>query len=132
MKGVFGGWKVGGIEKKATGQQKELTDKNALNYLQAQGAGTSVSANTPVSVGTISKDVGAVQRVGNGVVYFAGLQQITDPSVANIDTLAIRAQSTMLAVAAASGKHMFSNPRPGPPRRCGRGLRRGPGRVPSR
>lgn len=70
-----------------------LSANNAFNYLRAQGACASVAANTPASVNPVGNDLGSVQRVGGGVVYFAGLQQVPDPSIANTASATIRPEN---------------------------------------
>jgi hypothetical protein len=55
---------------------------------------------------------GSVQKVGNNVVYFTGLTQVTDPSVANIPSN-LQSQSTLKAIAGPNGRILISNPVPG-------------------
>jgi len=71
---------------------------------------------------------GSVQKVGNGVVYYPGITQITDPSVANITTLGnLRALSGLKAIANANGTPILVNALPG---QLG-GLALGTGTAPS-
>jgi Carboxypeptidase regulatory-like domain/TonB dependent receptor len=55
---------------------------------------------------------GSVQKVGNNIVYFTGLTQVTDPSVANIPSN-LQSQSTLKAIQGPSGQILVSNPIPG-------------------
>ena len=57
---------------------------------------------------------GSIQKLGNGVVYYPGISQITDPSVANITTLGnLRALSTLKAIAGPDGPPILVNALPG-------------------
>ncbi|MGH9798901.1 MAG: hypothetical protein ACRD82_00910, partial [Blastocatellia bacterium] len=70
--------------------------------------------NTPVLVGSFAPSFGQAQKVSNGVVYFDGLKQIADPSVAGVTTSqGLQGRSTLLAVTDASGKLLLINPTPG-------------------
>jgi hypothetical protein len=70
--------------------------------------------NTPVLVGDFPSNFGKARKVENGVVFFTGLRQVTDPSVAKITTAqALQGRSTLLAVADSSGKLLLVNPTPG-------------------
>lgn len=115
LNAVIGGWQIGGICQISSGAPLNLTAINAFNSQQAEGAGaTGPGIATPVVVGSLSSALGAVQRTANGVLYFTGFTQVTDPSVANITTLNnIRGQSTMRAIADASGNIFLRNPVPG-------------------
>ena len=110
---IIGGWQAGGLASISSGAPLTITANNAFNFLQSQGAGASVAANTPVSIGALPANLGSVQRTGNGVVFFDGLKQVVDPWVANIASPTIRAQSTMLAIVDASGRVILANPQPG-------------------
>ena len=101
---VIGGWQTGAILSWFTGAPISFTGANGLN--------TSLATSTATEVGPMPG--GAVQKVGNGVMYFAGLTQITDPSVANITTLGnLRALSGLKAIANASGTPVLVNALPG-------------------
>jgi hypothetical protein len=57
---------------------------------------------------------GAIQKVGNGVIYYNGITQIVDPSVANITALGnLRALSGMKAIASSDGTPILVNALPG-------------------
>ncbi|MFN0108782.1 MAG: carboxypeptidase regulatory-like domain-containing protein [Blastocatellia bacterium] len=84
------------------------------------GLGSGVSTfnqntdNTPVLVGDFAPNFGKAQKVANGVVYFDGLKQVTDPSIAGVTTSqGLQGRSTLLAVTDASGKVLLINPVPG-------------------
>ncbi|MFN0122088.1 MAG: carboxypeptidase regulatory-like domain-containing protein [Blastocatellia bacterium] len=110
---LIGGWQVGGIYRHTSGTPVNLTGVNAFNQQNAPGAGdTGPGIGTPVLVGNLPKDFGAVTRVANGVTYFQGLQLVNDPWRNNI-TAAIRNLSTMTAVADASGNIILRNGAPG-------------------
>jgi hypothetical protein len=55
---------------------------------------------------------GSVQKVGNNVVYFSGLTQVTDPSVKNLPSN-LQSLSTLYAIQGANGQLLLENPVPG-------------------
>jgi len=55
---------------------------------------------------------GSVQKVGNNVVYFNGLTQVTDPSVKNLPAN-LQSLSTLYAIQAGNGQLLLQNPAPG-------------------
>jgi len=70
--------------------------------------------NTPVAVAPFAKSTGVVRKTGQGVVYFDGLQQVVDPSVASLTTQRnIQGRSTLLAITDSSGRLLLVNPTPG-------------------
>ena len=70
--------------------------------------------NTPVLVGPFPANLGKVKKVNDGIVFFNGLQQIPDPSVANITTLqGLQARSTLRAITDSSGRLLLVNPTAG-------------------
>ena len=60
------------------------------------------------------------------MVYFTGLTQLTDPSVANINGAALQALSPLKAIASGS-QILLANPLPGQLGNLGYGVIRGPG-----
>jgi len=115
---VIGGWQTGAIFSYFTGAPITFTGANGLN--------TSLATSTATEVGPMPG--GSVQKVGNGVVYYPGITQITDPSVANITTLGnLRALSGLKAIANANGTPILVNALPG---QLG-GLALGTGTAPS-
>jgi hypothetical protein len=101
---VLGGWQTGGIFTFFTGAPITFTGQNGLN--------TSTATSTATQVAPMP--AGGIQKVGNGVVYFPGVTQITDPSVANITTLGnLRALSGLKAIASSDGTPILVNALPG-------------------
>jgi hypothetical protein len=87
------------------------------------------AASTPATaVAKIDRKLGQVQRVGNGVIYFQGLQQVADPGVASL-TARIRALSTLQGLTDSSGNLLFVNASPGSPGTMGVGFFAGPGSI---
>jgi hypothetical protein len=116
---LIGGWQVGGIFNKYSGQPLTFTAQNTINNF-------GVSSNTgftPVALGNLPS--GAVQRVGNGVVYFNGITQILDPSINNL-TPALRPLSTLRAIAL-NGTPLLVNPAAGQFGTLGQSVFTGPG-----
>jgi hypothetical protein len=84
--------------------------------------------NTPTVVGPFPKSTGNVKVTGNGVIYFPGLQQVPDPSIAGLTTKGgVQALSTLRAVADASGRVLLVNPLPGTLGNLARSYLEGPG-----
>jgi hypothetical protein len=101
---VIGGWQTGSIFTYFTGAPITFTGANGLNTSLATSPATQVA---PMPGGTI-------QKVGNGVIYYPGITQIADPSVANITTLGnLRALSTLKAIASSNGTPILVNALPG-------------------
>src|SRR5439155_10178440 len=73
-------WQLGGILSWTSGAPLDVNASTAS--ITASSAGM-----TPNVVGDFPKSMGTVTKVANGVVYFDGLQQITDPSRDNVSTL---------------------------------------------
>jgi hypothetical protein len=85
-----------------------------LNVTSGRSSLNTLGDNTPMAVGAISPGLGEAVRQGNGVVYFAGLQSIPDPSILGLTTSnGIQGRSTLRAIADANGKPMLVNPTPG-------------------
>ncbi len=58
--------------------------------------------------------MGQVTKVANGVTYFPGLQQITDPAVAGVSALnALSGSFSNKAITDSQGKLLLANPAPG-------------------
>jgi len=78
------------------------------------GAFNTAGNHTAVPTGTLAGDIGGVQKVGSGVVYFPDFSQVVDPYVSQITTSnGTQQRSTMFAIADASGKVLLVNPQPG-------------------
>jgi len=104
---IAGGWQIGAIYTGYSGAPLSLTSATSSFNQQT-------TINTPFATQAFSPSTGQVQMVGNGVVYFAGLHQITDPNVANLTSLqGLQAKSTMLAIANAQGQPVLANATPG-------------------
>jgi len=103
---LVGGWQIGGIFNAFSGTpiglSSGLTTFNQFGY------------DTPTLVGSLPKSTGHVKRTDNGVVYFAALQQVPDPQIANLTTMqSLNRRSTLKAIADSSGKIIAVNPAPG-------------------
>jgi hypothetical protein len=69
---------------------------------------------TPNIVGDFPKNSGKVTKLPNGVTYFPGIQQITDPSVAGVTSLnGLSGQFSNKAIADSQGRVLLANPAPG-------------------
>ncbi len=100
-------WQIGGIYNVFSGQP--ISVQATLNTINQLG-----DDNTPVAVAAFSKGAGEAVRTNNGVVYFQGLTQVADPSIAGMTTLnGIQGRSTLRAIADSSGKLLLVNPTPG-------------------
>jgi hypothetical protein len=100
-------WQWGGIFTWASGAP--LTITAPVSTL------TQATANsTPNIVGDFPKSIGKVTQVANGVVYFDGLQQVTDPARAGVTTLqSTQGSFTNRAIADSQGRLLLVNPAPG-------------------
>src|SRR5262249_26694124 len=69
---------------------------------------------TPVVLGDFPKSTGKVTKVQNGVVYFDGFQQITDPASTAVTSLnSLSGSFSNKAIADSSGNPVLVNPAPG-------------------
>ncbi len=109
---LIGGWQTGAIATLQSGTPTSLYAQNTFNYI---GGGFQLpnTPYTPEALTAIPKSFGGVTKLGNGVTYFAGTTQVRDPSIQLINSPAIRAQSTLQAIANASGQVMLANGLPG-------------------
>jgi hypothetical protein len=103
---VVNKWQLGAIMNFNTGAPLTLT-----------ATGTQTISNVSVQpnvVGTLPSDLGKVTKVSNGVVYFDGYSQITDPGIAAVTTLnGLNTAYTNKAIAAPNGQAVLVNPQPG-------------------
>src|SRR5204862_7541913 len=100
-------WQWGGIFSSSSGAP--LTITAPVSTL------TQTTTNsTPNIVGDVPKSIGKVTKVANGVSYFDGIQQITDPSVAGVTPLnGLNGQFSNKAITDSQGRLVLVNPAPG-------------------
>jgi len=91
---------------------------------------TEATGNTPVIVGDFPKSMGHVTKVANGVVYFDGLGQVSDPSVSSVTTLqSLQGQFSNKAITDSQGRVLLVNPQPGQLGTMGLKWIQGPGNL---
>ena len=113
-------WQMGAIYILQSGQPIALTSGRTSFNQNAD--------NAPTLVGSLPPGTGTVTRTANGVVYFSGLTQVTDPAVAGITTLqGLQARSTLRAITDANGNLILVNPTPGTIGTLARNYLEGPG-----
>jgi hypothetical protein len=101
---LIGGWQTGAIFTYFTGAPITFTGSNGLN--------TSLATSTATQVAPMPD--GSIQKVGNGVIYYPGITQTVDPSVANITTVGnLRSLSGLKAIAGSNGTPILVNALPG-------------------
>jgi hypothetical protein len=105
---LVGGWQVGGIFNVFSGTPLALEALGATTF-------NAWNDNTPVNHQAVDGHLGAVQRTGNGVVYFGNLVQTPDPIIGSLGTATLRNRSTLRAIRVgdANGPLLLSNPAPG-------------------
>ena len=122
---IIGGWQVGATVLMYSGRPLDFTAQNTVNFNSGSTFGvTSAGATTSqafsaIAVGSLPGN--GVQRVSNGVVYFNGLTQVTDPSAVGL------AGSLLKAITGPNGQLVLVNPLPGQFGSLGYGILRGPG-----
>lgn len=116
---IIGGWQIGAIAIAYSGQPITLTAQNTINNT----TGT-LSGFTPQLLGALPSD--GVTKNGSGVIYFNGLTQVLDPSIARMPA-ALQPLSTLRAIAGANGSPLLVNPLPGVMGSLGNGVMFGPG-----
>ena len=79
-----------------------------LTLLSGRSTITGGTTITPDIVGSFPKNIGGVTKVANGVTYFSGLTQVTDPDRANVTT-AQSAQSSYTGTAIADAQGQFAS-----------------------
>jgi hypothetical protein len=100
-------WQLGGILNWSSG-----TPLNVTAPISTITQATAVT--TPNLVADFPKSMGQVTKVANGVTYFPGLQQITDPAVSSVSPLnALNGAYSNKAITDATGKLVLVNPQPG-------------------
>jgi hypothetical protein len=100
-------WQLGGIFSWTSGAPLDVTASTASITASSSGM-------TPNLVGNFPKSMGSVTEVANGVVYFNGLQQGTDPARANVTTLqTVQSSYSRRAITDSNGQLLLVNPIPG-------------------
>jgi hypothetical protein len=95
-------WQLGGIFSWNSGAP--------LTLLSGRSTITGGTTITPDIVGDFPKSTGGVVKVANGVSYFPGLTQVTDPDRANVTTLqATQGSYTGMAIADSQGRLLLVN-----------------------
>jgi hypothetical protein len=128
---IIGGWELGAIGFAQSGQPLTFIAQNTINNTTGySGIAGLIPYNafvgfTPVQVGALP--TAGVSKTGNGVLYFSGLTQIPDPSIANINGAALQRLSTLFAIASSNGAPLLVNPQPGILGSLAQGSLRGPG-----
>src|SRR5438128_6461952 len=118
-------WQLGGIFSRISGAPLSIVAPIATIvqpfYIPPAGAPFFVNGTTPVCVtctpnivGNFPKDSGQVTKVSNGVIYFPGTKQITDPSISGVSSLnALNGGFSNKAIADSNGQPLLVNPVPG-------------------
>jgi hypothetical protein len=116
-------WQLGGIFTVSTGGP--LTVSAPISTITQSSAGV-----TPNVVGDFPKSAGAVTKVDNGVTYFPGIQQITDPSISSVSSQnALSGGFNNKAIADSQGRLLLVNPVPGTLGTLGQRWIEGPGVI---
>jgi hypothetical protein len=113
-------WQLGGIMNFNTGAPLSIT--STIATIGTQDA-------KPNVVGTIPKDIGKVTKVSNGVVYFDGYTQITDPSFTPTTLNGMNTAYSNKAIVAPGGQLILVNPKPGELGTLGYTTLRGPSSI---
>lgn len=100
-------WQLGGILNWSSGAPLNVTAPvSTITQLTA--------LSTPNIVGSFPKSIGSVTKVANGVTYFSGFQQITDPAITSVSALnGLSGSFSNKAITDASGKPVLVNPQAG-------------------
>ena len=104
-------WQLGGIFSWSSGPPLTISAPIASIW---QTTTATPSGMTPNIVGDFPKSSGQVTKLPNGVTYFPGLKQITDPSVAGVTSLqGLNGQFSNKAIVDSQGQLLLMNPAPG-------------------
>ena len=108
---IINKWQLGGIFNYNTGAPLTIT----TGATATTGIGTISNVRAKPNVaGPIPKDFGKVTKTANGVTYFNGYTQISDPYVNNVSTLnGLRDGFSNKAIMAPNGQVILVNPQPG-------------------
>src|SRR5262249_44899306 len=72
------------------------------------------AASTPNIVGNFPRNIGKVTKLSNGVSYFPGIQQLTDPARGDVTTAnGLQGTFSNKAIADGQGNLLLVNPGPG-------------------
>jgi hypothetical protein len=116
-------WQLGGIFSLMSGSPLSITAPIS-SITQA----TTVS--TPNIVEDFPKNSGKITKLSNGVNYFPGIQQITDPARTNVSALnALQGSFSNKAITDAQGRILLVNPEPGQIGNMGLKWIEGPGTI---
>ena len=115
-------WQLGGILSWNSGAPLNITGTTS-SFTQGTG-------NTPVILGDFPKSIGKVTPTANGATYFPGLQQVTDPGIANVTTVnGLDTRFSNKAIADSQGRMILVNPAPGQLGTLGRAWIEGPSHI---
>ncbi len=107
-------WQLGGVFSWISGAPLTITSPLWTFTSAASTTSASTTVTTPDIVGDFPKNAGKVTKVANGVIYFPGIQQITDPSMAGVtSTNGLNGQFSNKAITDSQGKLLLVNPVPG-------------------
>ena len=111
-------WQLGGIFSRLSGAPLSVIAPiwTVVQPFYSPAAGQPVLciACTPNMVGNFPKDSGQVTKVSNGVIYFPGIKQITDPSISGVSSLnALNGAFSNKAITDANGQLLLVNPATG-------------------
>lgn len=113
-------WQFGGIFSWTSGAPLTVTATTSSIW-------QATTNSTPSVVGDFSKSIGEVTKVSNGVVYFPGLQQITDTAATRVSALnGLSGSFSNKAIADSQGQLVLVNPSPGEVGNLGRNTIEGP------
>jgi hypothetical protein len=105
---IFEKWQVASVFYKLSGSPTTFT--SGPTNITANNTYNNLGGATDVALGALP--TGSVHIVGNNVVYFNGLTQVTDPTVANMPT-SLQSQSALLAIEGSNGNILIQHPAPG-------------------
>jgi hypothetical protein len=110
-------WQLGGIMNFNTGAPLTLNTYALTAATTSTNNGTQTISNVgaqPNIVGALPSDMGHVTKVANGVIYFNGFTQVTDPGLAGVTTLnGLNTAYSNKAIVAPNGQVVLVNPQPG-------------------
>jgi hypothetical protein len=134
MQRVVNKWQVGGIMNFNTGAPLNLTAGTGTTAIYTISFGGQAAPGTPNIAGPLPKDMGKVTKVSNGVVYFDGFTQVTDPGFTTVSPTCAGSTAcnglvsgyTNKAIQDRNGQTVLVNPQPGELGTLGYATVRGP------